>query len=138
MIRSNALHLAVAFLGMGAWAVFANRAHGGEAWLAGLVQGALSATINLFLKRMTEAVSARASGLWRLALPPVLAVGASLAILTTVHHLAGTPEIATTIALPLSVTALYASLYAVALWRDRWRPRTAARWPAVRRAGPPR
>lgn len=119
MIRSSALHMTVAFLGMGAWAVFANRAHGADAWLAGMVQGALSATITLFLKRMIEAVSARARGAWRLVLPPVLAVAASFGILTLVHRLAGTPEITATIALPMSVTALYATGYAFALWRER-------------------
>ena len=118
MIRSSALHMAVAFLGMGAWAVFANRAHGADAWLAGAVQGALSATITLFLKRMIEAVSARARNAWRLILPPVLAVAASITILTVVHRLAGTPEIFATIALPMTVTAVYATAYAFALWRD--------------------
>lgn len=119
MIRSPALHMAVAFLGMGAWAVFANRAHGSGAWQAGAVQGALSATITLFLKRMIETVSARASGMWRLVLPPVIAGAASVAILTAVHRLAGTPEIGATIAVPLSVTVVYAAGYATVLWRGR-------------------
>ena len=59
-LKSNALHMAVGFLGMGAWAVFANRHHPlPQALLAGLVQGTMSAIITLFLKRMIEALSQR-------------------------------------------------------------------------------
>ncbi|MEW9806369.1 hypothetical protein ABUE31_10265 [Mesorhizobium sp. ZMM04-5] len=114
------VHVAVAFLAMGGWAVFANRAHPlPEPLVAGLVQGALSGAITLALKRMIEALAARLSGLAALLAPPAAAVLLSIAVLTTIHALAGTPEIATTIALPTSVTALYSALYAAALFRAR-------------------
>lgn len=119
-LDSSALHMAVAFAAMGAWAVFANRAHPWpEALLAGVVQGAMSALITLFLKRMIEALSRRLPGLSGLILPPVLAVAGSIALLNVIHRLAGTPEIAATIAVPVSVTALYSSAYCFALWRAR-------------------
>lgn len=119
-LKSSALHMAVAFLGMGAWAVFANRAHPWpEALLAGLVQGTMSALITLFLKRMIEALSQRLQGPAAPILPPALAVAGSIGLLSLIHSLAGTPEIATTIAIPVSVTAVYSSAYCYALWRAR-------------------
>ena len=118
LARRSWTHIAVAFLAMGGWAVFANRAHPmPQPLVAGVVQGALSGAITFVLKRMVEAVAARASGASALVLPPLIAVALSLAILVTIHTLAGTPEIAATIALPASVTALYSTLYAIALWR---------------------
>lgn len=119
-LRSSALHMAVAFLGMGAWAAFANRAHDPPAPLvAGLVQGALSALLTLVMKRMMETVSTRLPGRAGLVLLPLLAVLLSLVVLITLHRIAGTPEIAATIALPLTVTAIYATSYSLALWRSR-------------------
>ena len=89
-LKSNALHMAVGFLGMGAWAVFANRHHPlPQALLAGLVQGTMSAIITLFLKRMIEALSQRLPGLAGLILPPLLAVAASVGLLSLIHSLAG-------------------------------------------------
>jgi len=118
--RSSMVHVAVAFLAMGGWAVFANRAHAlPKPLVAGLVQGALSGVITLVLKRMIEAIAARLGGIASLVLPPLIAVALSLAILTTMHTLAGTPEILATMALPLGVTALYSILYAAALWRQK-------------------
>lgn len=118
LARQSWTHVAVAFLAMGGWAVFANLAHPmPQALAAGVVQGALSGAITFVLKRMVEAVAARFSGGAALVLPPLIAVALSLAILVTIHTLAGTPEIAATIALPTSVTALYSTLYAIALWR---------------------
>lgn len=120
LARQSWTHIAVAFLAMGGWAVFANRAHPmPQPLVAGVVQGALSGAITFLLKRMVEAVAARLSGKAALLLPPLIAVALSLAILVTIHGMAGTPEIATTIALPISVTALYSTLYAIALWRSR-------------------
>ncbi|AGT11394.1 hypothetical protein [Paracoccus aminophilus] len=120
LARRSFSHVAVAFLAMGSWAAFANRAHPmPEPVLAGLVQGALSGTITLGLKRMIEAVSARILGVGALIWPPVIALSASALILTSLHRLAGTPEIAATIALPLSVTTLYSTIYSYALWRSR-------------------
>lgn len=120
LARQSWTHIAVAFIAMGGWAVFANRAHPmPQPLVAGVVQGALSGAITFVLKSMVEAVGARFSGIAAIVLPPLIAVALSLAILVTIHTLAGTPEIATTIALPTSVTALYSTLYAYALWRGR-------------------
>jgi len=111
--------MAGAFLAMGGWAVFANRAHPmPEPLIAGALQGTISAIITLLLKGMIEAVSARLSGLPALVLPPLLAAGVSLALLLTLHGLAGTPEIALTIAVPLTVSTTYAFIYSLALWRS--------------------
>jgi len=120
LARSSIVHVAVAFLAMGGWAVFANRAHAfPQPLVAGLVQGALSGAITLVLKRMIEAIAARLAGIAALVLPPLVAVALSLAILITIHTLAGTPEILATIALPVGVTALYSTLYAAALQRRK-------------------
>lgn len=105
---------------MGGWAVFANRAHAFPAPLvAGVVQGALSAAITFVLKRMIEGLAVRLPGVAALVLPPLAAVVLSIALLTAMHGLAGTPEILATIMVPVSVTALYSSLYSAALWRSR-------------------
>ncbi len=118
MVRSSALHMAVAFVAMGSWAAYANSAHPLPLPLiAGVVQGTLSALITLFLKRMIEALSARYPGTVGSWLPPLVAVLSSLTLLSLVHWLAGTPEIIRTIAVPLSVTAVYATLYNLALRR---------------------
>ena len=118
LARSSLVHIGVAFLAMGGWAVFANRAHPmPQPLVAGVVQGALSGAITFVLKRMLEFLAVRFSGLAALVLPPVIAVLLSLGILTAIHALAATPEILATIALPLSVTALYSLVYTAALWR---------------------
>ena len=120
ILTSSAAHMAVAFIGMGAWAAFANRAHPlPEVLTAGVVQGSVSALITLFLKRMIEALSRRLPGMTALILPPLLAVAGSVGLLSLIHSLAGTPEIPATIAVPVSVTAVYSSAYAYALWRVR-------------------
>ena len=118
--QNSFVHMAVAFLAMGGWAAFANRAHPMPGPLiAGVVQGALSAAITLVLKRMVEALGRRFAGVAALILPPVIAVALSLAILGSIHAIAGTPELVATIALPAGVTAVYSTLYALALWRGR-------------------
>ncbi|MBK4215383.1 hypothetical protein JJJ17_05530 [Paracoccus caeni] len=119
LARKGAVHMAGAFVMMGGWAVFANSAHPMPLpLLAGLVQGTISALITLFLKRMIEAVSRRLSGLAALLVPPLLAFCLSLVLLSILHSLAGTPEIAATIAVPLIVSTSYAALYSYALWRS--------------------
>jgi hypothetical protein len=52
-----------------------------------------------------------------LILPPLVTATAILIILTTAHTLAGTPEIAATIAVPFTVSTSYAILYNLRLWR---------------------
>jgi ABC-type cobalamin transport system permease subunit len=116
--RQSAVHMAGAFLAMGGWAIFANRSHPmPDPLIAGILQGALSALITLFLKRMIEALSMRLSGSYALVLPPLGAAVVSFVLLVTLHSLAGTPEIAATIAMPLIVSTSYALLYSYSLWR---------------------
>ncbi|WP_449467800.1 hypothetical protein [Stenotrophomonas humi] len=111
--------MAVAFVAMGGWATFANSGHSmPQPLIAGVVQGTLSALITLFLKRMIEALSARLPGSIGGWLPPLAALTASLTLLTSIHWLAGTPEIVRTIIVPLSVTGVYGTLYNIALRRS--------------------
>jgi mannose/fructose/N-acetylgalactosamine-specific phosphotransferase system component IIC len=119
-MRSSVVHVGFAFLAMGSWAVFANRAHPTPAPLiAGLIQGTLSAIITLLLKRGIEYLASRFSGLAALLAPPVIAGVVSASLLTVIHTIGGTPEIARTIAVPLSVATSYAALYNFSLWRSR-------------------
>lgn len=120
LMRSSIVHVGFAFLAMGGWAAFANRAHPMPAPLyAGLLQGAISATITLVLKRSIEYLASRFSGLTALLAPPVIAGLVSATLLTLLHTLGGTPEIAKTIAVPLTVATSYAALYNYSLWRTR-------------------
>lgn len=119
MASNTYVHVAFGFLAMGAWAVFANRAHPlPQALLAGLVQGAISGTLTLFLKKFLEWFSARLNGAMALVLPPLTTATAIAAILVTAHMLAGTPEILATIAVPFTVSTSYAILYNLRLWRS--------------------
>jgi hypothetical protein len=116
---STAVHVAFGFLLMGAWAVFANRNHPlPDALLAGLVQGTISGSLTLVLKKFLEWINARLAGLAALALPPLVTASAILLILVSAHTLAGTPEVAATIAVPFTVSTTYAILYNLGLWRD--------------------
>lgn len=109
---SGAVHALIAFLAMGGWAVFANRGHAmPQPLYSGLLQGALSACLTLFLKSVVDALSKRFNGLARLWAPPLLACLGSASLLTALHALIGTPEIASTIAVPLLVSTSYASIY---------------------------
>lgn len=116
MAKATWVHALVAFLGMGAWALFANRAHGlGPALAAALVQGALSATITVFLKRGLEAMHARLAGLAAVVVPPLVACAVVLAVLLMAHRLAGTPEVWATIAVPYAVSTTYGWIYTLSL-----------------------
>ncbi|HEY0648600.1 hypothetical protein [Phenylobacterium sp.] len=118
LARSGAVHGAVAFLAMGAWAAFANRGHGpGAMALAGVVQGAISCVITLILKRSLEAMFARLSGPAAVLVPPLVTMAVVLAVLVTIHRLAGTPEVWTTIAVPYTVSSAYAWIYTATLAR---------------------
>jgi hypothetical protein len=120
LMRSSIVHIGFAFLAMGSWAVFANRAHPMPApLLAGLIQGTLSALITLLLKRGIEYLVSRFSGLTALLAPPLIAGLVSASLLTIIHTIGGTPEIARTIAVPLTVATSYAALYNFSLWRSR-------------------
>lgn len=103
---------------MGGWAAFANRAHEMPAPLvAGVVQGLLTATITLFLKRVVESIFHRTVGWQCFVFPPVAAFLVSVALLTAIHTLAGTPALLATISVPITVSTLYAFAYAVTLSR---------------------
>ena len=119
LMRSSIVHVGFAFLAMGSWAAFANRGHPMPApLLAGLIQGTLSAGITLLLKRGIEALARRFSGLTALLAPPAIGL-TSASLLTAIHAIGGTPEIARTIAVPLTVATSYAALYNLSLWRSR-------------------
>ena len=129
MASNTFVHVAFGFLAMGAWAVFANRAHPlPQALLAGLVQGTISGTLTLFLKKGLERMSAmffkarqsdegQGRNVAALFIPPVITATAIATILFTAHTLAGTPEILATIAVPLTVSTSYAILYNLRLWK---------------------
>ena len=116
MAKATWVHALVAFPGMGAWALFANRAHGlAPALTAALVQGGLSATITVFLKRGLEAMHARLSGPAAVLVPPLLACAVVLAVLLTAHRLAATREIWATLAVPYGVPTTYGWIYTLSL-----------------------
>ena len=118
--RSSAVHVAFAFVAMGSWALFANRAYPlPRMLLAGLVQGALSGCLTLLLKRVVERLPAIFSGPLRLVAPPVIALLGSATLLVTFHILSGTPEILKTIAVPLLVSTSYAALYNYSISKGR-------------------
>jgi hypothetical protein len=120
LARQNLPSAAMAFVAMGAWAMFANRAHGwSDILLAGLVQGALSACITLGLKRLIEATMPLFSGWPARVAPPLACCATSIALLSAMHTLSGTPEIAATMAVPVLVSTLYATAYTHILYRHR-------------------
>ncbi len=111
-LKSTSLHVAFAFVAMGGWAIFANSTHPmPKPLLAGLVQGSISAALTLFLKRTVDWMRPRFShGAGHVA-PALIASLASAMLLVTAHLLAGTPEVARTIAVPLLVSASYIFTY---------------------------
>lgn len=116
--KSSAFHVALGFLLMGSWAFFANSQYGSAAALkAGLVQGALTAFITLFMKKVIEAVVARTKGVWGYILPPLAAFAISVSLLSLFHGLAQTPAIVLTISVPITVSTIYATLYTILLRR---------------------
>lgn len=97
---------------MGGWAVFANAGHGLRAMLlAGLVQGLISGALTLGLKRSVDWMRPRMARGPGYGVPPLIAVCGSALLLVTVHWLSGTPEIAATMAVPLSVSLSYIFTY---------------------------
>lgn len=119
-LRSTALHVGFAFVAMGGWAAFANRGHGAGAMLAAfVVQGALSALITLVMKRGLEAGHARLDGVSARLVPPLISCTLIAALLSGAHTVAGTPEVIRTIALPWTVSTLYAFIYVASLERVR-------------------
>lgn len=116
LARATWLHVLFAFVVMGAWAAFANRGHGQLAMaFAFVVQGALSAVLTLLLKRWLEGAFAHLRGAVARVLPPTVSCIIIGAALTLAHRLAGTPEVLATIAVPWSVSTLYAFVYTASL-----------------------
>lgn len=124
ILQSTPAHMASGFLCMGAWALWVNFPHGlPAALMAGAVQGSLSATITLIMKKALEAVSAafalRGAAMFALIAPPFLVCSVSLIALITGHSLAKTPELWATIAVPFAVAFGYACLYSFGLHKIR-------------------
>lgn len=118
MARATWLHVLFAFVAMGAWAAFANRGHGRVAMgFAFVVQGALSAVLTLFLKRWLEGAFAHLRGPLARLLPPAVSCIIIGLALVLAHRAAGTPEVLATIAVPWSVSTLYAFVYTATLRR---------------------
>jgi len=109
---STVVHVLFAFAAMGGWAVYANWGHPMPApFIAGVLQGAMSGTITYFLKTGVDALRARlprAFGAWA---PPLIACSISAAVLVSIHAASGTPEVAATVAVPLTVATSYAIIY---------------------------
>ncbi len=119
LLRSRLVHMAGGFVLMGGWAVFANAGHPMPTpVIAGLVQGALSAGITLVLKSVIERLQPHISGTPGLILPPLACAAVSVTVLSLVHRAVGTPEIAATLALPVTVATSYAALYNYRLRHD--------------------
>jgi hypothetical protein len=117
---SGTVHVLFAFLAMGGWAVFANRGHAmPQPLYSGILQGVLSACLTLFLKSVIDALSRRFTGIARFWAPPLIACLGSASLLVALHALIGTPEIASTIAVPLLVSTSYASIYNYSLSRRK-------------------
>lgn len=118
--QSTLAHVALGFLAMGGWALFANRAHPLEAMLlAGLVQGTISGLLTLGLKKFLEWQNARLKGAAALIVPPAITASTIFAILVSAHTLAATPALWATIAVPFTVSTSYAILYNLRLSRER-------------------
>lgn len=109
---SSIVHVLFAFLAMGGWALFANRAYQmPRPLISGVVQGSVSACLTLFLKSAIEFLSRRFSGIAAYWAPPLIACVASTAVLVAIHAASETPEILKTIAVPLLVSTSYAAIY---------------------------
>ncbi|EJT06636.1 hypothetical protein [Rhizobium sp. CCGE 510] len=121
IFRSGVVHVLVAFMAMGSWAVFANRAYAMPSPLyAGLVQGTISSCLTLFLKTVIDWLSTRfSSGSVRFWAPPLTACVGSASILVAIHAVTGTPEILKTIAFRLLVSTSYAAIYNYSLLATR-------------------
>lgn len=118
LLRATVVHVAFAFIAMGGWTLFANRAHGLQ-WASAATQGVASATITLVLKRVLEALGGKFAGAWAYIVPPLITASTILVVLFLLHRAIGTPAILQTIAVPWSVSTLYAILYSADVERRR-------------------
>jgi hypothetical protein len=120
LAKSSLVHVAVGFLLMGGWALFANSGHGlAKAWLPALVQGTISGLLTGALKKTLEALDGKVPGALAYVAPPALTAGTILALLFAVHTLIGTPEVVRTIAFPWTLSTLYAIVYNARLVKER-------------------
>ncbi|MGB7244063.1 MAG: hypothetical protein WBC93_18510 [Sulfitobacter sp.] len=111
-LKSTRVHVAFAFVVMGGWAIYANLAHPmPKLVLAGLVQGGISAGLTLFLKRSVDWMRPKFPFAIGHVAPAVIASAVSAAGLITAHRLAGTPEVAKTVLVPLAVSVSYILTY---------------------------
>jgi len=117
-LRSTLGHVAFAVVAMGGWAAFANREHGAAAMaIAFAAQGVLSGLITLSIKRWLEWAHARLTGPAARLLPPLVSCLTVAGLLTGIHTAVGTPEVLATVAVPWTVSTLYAFAYALSLER---------------------
>ena len=120
LAKSTAVHVGFAVVAMGGWAAFANLGHPiARLAIAAAVQGPLSGSITVVLKRTLEAMGAALPLRLTWFVPPLVTCIGVLAILVGAHLAAGTPEIARTIAMPYAVSSTYAWVYAYSLYAER-------------------
>lgn len=123
LARRTDVHMAVAFVAMGAWGLIANWGQPMPAPIsAALVQGLISVVITFALKRNLDGLRKRlgqGEGLW---VPPVVVCSLSLGVLVGLHLLARTPEVAVTVSVPFAVSTTYAIAYNTLRWQKE-RPR---------------
>jgi hypothetical protein len=118
----------LAFALYGAWAAFANRAHGlGAALRAGAVQGCSSAFVTATVAGVIEWAHAK---LPRTRASAALAVSIGVlfasAFHTTLHLVLGTPEVLRTVSVPIAASVVYAAGYVSTLRAlDRSQPAEA-------------
>ncbi len=118
--QSSITHILFAFIVMGSWSIFANWSYPfPRAYVAGLVQSTLSASITYLLKRVIERLAMKFTNGYVLWAPPLIACFVSLCILVTIHLIARTPELIRTISLPFCVASTYAAIYNYTLWKGR-------------------
>ena len=99
-----------------AWAYWANRAHGNQAWLSGVSQGGISFCTTLVGSLLLEWLFLRTGQGWLGMATAVTVVSSlSLSFMVTVHTLAGTPNLVLTILPVFTVVLLYCSSYVFGL-----------------------
>ena len=121
--NSSIVHVLISFALMGGWAFFANQSHPMPAPIyAGLLQGLLSGTITLGMKKALEALFQywvkRGRAKTGLITTPLTVCSVSASSLLACHAIAGTPELIATIIVPSSVALIYAYGYTYAMWRQ--------------------
>lgn len=119
--RRIVLSSIAAFVLYGGWAVFANWSHGLRAGLlADLAQGSMSFLSTALLTTGIEKIFAGMSaGALRYLAAATIPITLTLLLMAIVHRLAGTPEIAATMAPSILIGYLFSFAYAGGLARAR-------------------